>query len=41
MEGVVPAVMVQRGKRERSAVDAIGEDSVRRKEAERRSGWAR
>ena len=38
IEAVGRPVTVQRGKRERSAVDAMGEDLVRRKEAERRRG---
>ena len=33
--------MVQRGKRERRAAEATGEDSAGRKEAERRRGWER
>ena len=41
IEVVGRLVMVQRGKREWSAADAIGEDSVRRIEADRRRGWER
>ena len=40
IEVVGRLVMVQGGKREWCAADAIGEDSVRRKEADRRRGWA-
>eukprot|EP00978_Attheya_sp_CCMP212_P021740 scaffold63885_cov54-Attheya_sp.AAC.11 len=37
IEEVGRSLMVQRGKSERSAAEAMGEDSVRTKEAERRS----
>jgi hypothetical protein len=41
IEAVGRSVTVQRGKSERSAADATGEDSVRRNGAERRRGWDR
>ena len=41
IEAVGLLVTVQSGKSERGAVEAMGEDSVRREEAERRRGWER